>query len=61
MIVVGGSWGTLSELALALRRATVPVVQIGGWRVHGAGGWPAGAVVHAAGPAEAVAVTGLWA
>jgi hypothetical protein len=27
---VGGSWGTLSEIALA-RRTGVPVVAIGGW------------------------------
>ena len=33
VIVVGGSWGTLSEVALAKRRGEVPVVSIGGWRV----------------------------
>ncbi len=32
IVVVGGSWGTLSELALAVRRGK-PVVQIGGWRI----------------------------
>lgn len=32
VIVVGGSWGTLSELALA-RRRPVPVITIGGWRL----------------------------
>src|SRR5258708_1227969 len=32
VIVVGGSWGTLSELAMA-RRAQIPVVQLGGWQV----------------------------
>ncbi|WP_395292523.1 TIGR00725 family protein [Kitasatospora hibisci] len=34
VIAVGGSWGTLSEVALALR-AGRPVVALGGWRVAG--------------------------
>ena len=38
VIVVGGSWGTLSELALAKRRGGVPVVQIGGWRMFDTNG-----------------------
>lgn len=33
VIVIGGSWGTLSELALAKRRGDIPVIQIGGWRI----------------------------
>ncbi|NUR62566.1 MAG: TIGR00725 family protein [Catenulispora sp.] len=41
VIVVGGSWGTLSEVALALRRGTIPVVCLGGWRVETADGHPA--------------------
>jgi uncharacterized protein (TIGR00725 family) len=32
VIAVGGSWGTLSELALAARSGK-PVVSLGGWRV----------------------------
>ena len=32
LIAIGGSWGTLSEIALA-RRAGVPVLGIGGWRL----------------------------
>jgi uncharacterized protein (TIGR00725 family) len=32
VIAVGGSWGTLSEIALA-RRAGVPVVALGGWEL----------------------------
>lgn len=32
VVAVGGSWGTLSEVALAVR-AGVPVVAVGGWRV----------------------------
>ena len=61
VIVVGGSWGTLSELALAMRRGTVPVVQLGGWRVTDEDGRPVGGIVHAAGPEDAVRATGLWA
>ena len=44
VIVVGGSWGTLSELALAMRRAqdlpagALPVVSLGGWQVLDADG-----------------------
>ncbi|WP_243719343.1 TIGR00725 family protein [Actinomadura sp. 7K534] len=59
VIVIGGSWGTLSELALAMR-AAVPVVQIGGWRVLDHDGRPAPGIVHAADAAEAVAATGLF-
>jgi uncharacterized protein (TIGR00725 family) len=40
VIVVGGSWGTLSELALAHRRGGIPVVSLGGWRVAAADGRP---------------------
>lgn len=32
VIAVGGSWGTLSEIAFAMRTAT-PVVCVGGWRI----------------------------
>lgn len=35
VIAVGGSWGTLSEVALA-RRTNVPVVCLGGWDVRDA-------------------------
>lgn len=31
LVAVGGSWGTLSEVALAVRTG-VPVVSLGGWR-----------------------------
>ena len=33
LVAVGGSWGTLSEVALA-RRTGVPVVVLGGWSVR---------------------------
>lgn len=39
VIVVGGSWGTLSELALA-QRYGVPVITLGGWQVLDADGAP---------------------
>jgi uncharacterized protein (TIGR00725 family) len=39
VIVVGGSWGTLSELALAKRRG-VPVISLGGWQVLDVDGSP---------------------
>ncbi|MGY4644598.1 TIGR00725 family protein [Cellulomonas sp. URHB0016] len=41
VVSVGGSWGTLSEVALALR-AGVPVVALDGWQVHTADGSPPG-------------------
>lgn len=31
VIAIGGSWGTLSEIALAKRRGTIPVITLGGW------------------------------
>jgi uncharacterized protein (TIGR00725 family) len=46
VIAVGGSWGTLSEVALAMRGG-VPIVAIGGWELPG--------VPTAASAAEAVA------
>lgn len=33
IIAIGGSWGTLSEIALA-RRAGIPVLGIGGWQLR---------------------------
>lgn len=60
VIVVGGSWGTLSEVALAVRRGGVPVVQLGGWQVLDEQGRPLEAVRRAATAAEALEVTGLW-
>ncbi len=37
VIAVGGSWGTLSELALA-ERTSVPTVSLGGWQISDASG-----------------------
>ncbi|HWG99502.1 MAG TPA: TIGR00725 family protein [Pilimelia sp.] len=56
VIAVGGSWGTLSEVALAMRRGAVPVVQLGGWRITDADGEPVPGPRHAASPEEAVAL-----
>ncbi|UGT59869.1 LOG family protein [Nocardia asteroides] len=54
VIVVGGSWGTLSELALANRRGETPIVSIGGWTVQDADGNPITAAMSATTPQEAV-------
>lgn len=59
VIVVGGSWGTLSELALAMREGKT-VVQLGGWRLMDQDGNPIDGVIYARTPAEAIAATGLW-
>jgi uncharacterized protein (TIGR00725 family) len=58
VIVIGGSWGTLSELALAMRRGT-PVVQLGGWRITDATGAPVPGVHHATTPQHALHLAGL--
>ncbi len=56
VIVIGGSWGTLSELALAKRRGGVPVITLGGWRVLDEHGAPVAGIAVATSPAEAVAL-----
>jgi uncharacterized protein (TIGR00725 family) len=61
VIAIGGSWGTLSEVAMAMRRrrdlepSALPVVVLGGWRVLDAAGQPVPGVTEAATPAQAVA------
>jgi uncharacterized protein (TIGR00725 family) len=60
VIVIGGSWGTLSELALAMRHGRVPVVQLGGWKLLDHDGRPLPGIRHASSPEEALAITGLW-
>jgi uncharacterized protein (TIGR00725 family) len=40
VVAVGGSWGTLSEIALARRHGGIPVVVLDGWQVRDAGGAP---------------------
>jgi uncharacterized protein (TIGR00725 family) len=56
VIAVGGSWGTVSEVALAMRRGGVPVVSVGGWRVVDAAGREVPGIVHVDSAAEAVAL-----
>jgi uncharacterized protein (TIGR00725 family) len=53
VITVGGSWGTLSEVALAMRGG-VPVVSLPGWHVTDADGTPVTGILHATTPEEAV-------
>jgi uncharacterized protein (TIGR00725 family) len=53
VVAIGGAWGTLSEIALALRAGT-PVVGLDTWELH-RGGAPVPGIVPAAGPREAVA------
>lgn len=55
VITVGGSWGTLSEIALAKRRGGIPVISLGGWKLLGSDGQPLpDPVTTAASPEEAV-------
>jgi uncharacterized protein (TIGR00725 family) len=54
VIAVGGSWGTLSEVALAMRRGGVPVVCLGGWRIADRDGSPVPGIEQADTPEDAV-------
>ncbi|MFC3502700.1 LOG family protein [Micromonospora krabiensis] len=56
VIAVGGSWGTLSEVALAMRHGGIPVVLLGGWRIVDAAGDPVGGPEAVGTPEEAVRV-----
>jgi uncharacterized protein (TIGR00725 family) len=47
VVVVGGSWGTLSEVALARRRGGVPVVVLDGWQLLDGAGRPLDGFLHA--------------
>jgi uncharacterized protein (TIGR00725 family) len=55
VIAVGGSWGTLSEIAFGMRRSR-PVVSLGGWRVVDEAGEPVPGIRYVETPEEAVAV-----
>jgi predicted Rossmann-fold nucleotide-binding protein len=55
VIAIGGSWGTLSEVALARRRGGMPVLVLDGWRVVGPDGTPVDGITYVDSPAEAVA------
>lgn len=54
LLAIGGSWGTLSEIALA-RRTAVPVVALAGWSLTRPGGSPEPAGDEEPTPAAAVA------
>ncbi|MER7582378.1 TIGR00725 family protein [Kitasatospora sp. NPDC097691] len=56
VIVVGGSWGTLSEVAMAVRQGVKPVVVLGGWQIADAHGDAVPGPVVANDPAAAVAL-----
>jgi uncharacterized protein (TIGR00725 family) len=53
VVAIGGGWGTLSEIALAVKTG-VPVVGVGTWEPR-IGGEAAPGIVGAPGPREAVA------
>lgn len=53
MVAVGGSWGTLSEVALALRLG-MAVVSLGGWSVLDSAGVAVPGPIRADSPAQAV-------
>jgi uncharacterized protein (TIGR00725 family) len=55
VVAVGGSWGTLSEIALARRRG-VPVVLLDAWQVRDAAGAPLGGFLDADTADEAAAL-----
>jgi uncharacterized protein (TIGR00725 family) len=55
VIAVGGSWGTLSEIALAKRRGDIPVIALGGWNILDQDGNPlADPVISVTIPQDAV-------
>lgn len=54
VIVIGGSWGTLSEMALARRRGDVPVVVLEGWHVVDGQGREVPGFDHVGTPEDAV-------
>lgn len=54
LIAVGGSWGTLSEVALAMRRGGMLVAVLGGWRILDADGGPVPGLHHVDTAEEAV-------
>lgn len=55
VISIGGSWGTLSEVALAMRRGNLPVLALGGWRVVQEDGSPVPGIQYVETPEDAVA------
>jgi uncharacterized protein (TIGR00725 family) len=56
VIVIGGSPGTLSEVGLALRRGSIPVVSLYGWQVLDQHGRPVSGIQEATDADHAVAL-----
>jgi hypothetical protein len=56
VIAIGGSWGTLSEVALAMRRGGVRVVSLAGWQLRDRDGAPVPGIQVADSPEHAVAL-----
>lgn len=54
LIVIGGSWGTLSEMALGMRRGDIPVIVLGGWKLFDQNDQAVPGLHEAASPEEAV-------
>ncbi|MCE7002227.1 LOG family protein [Kibdelosporangium philippinense] len=55
VIAIGGSWGTLSEIALAKRRGGIPVITLGSWTILDRDGNPLPeSVAVASSPRQAV-------
>lgn len=55
VIAVGGSWGTLSEIALAMRYGDAPVVTLGSWQTVDLSGAAVPGPIAVTSPEEAVA------
>jgi hypothetical protein len=56
VIAIGGSWGTLSEVALAKRRGGIPVISLGGWRMIDSNGDAVPGIEEASSADEAVSL-----
>ncbi|HEX5540070.1 MAG TPA: TIGR00725 family protein [Micromonospora sp.] len=54
VIAIGGSWGTLSEVALAMRRGNVPVIVLNGWRIVDSNSQPVPGIQYLSTAEEAV-------
>ena len=54
VIAIGGSWGTLSEVALARRRGGVPVICLNGWKIVDQRDTPLPGIDYVGTPEEAV-------
>jgi uncharacterized protein (TIGR00725 family) len=53
VIAVGGSWGTMSEVALAVRTG-IPVISLGGWTAQDRAGRPVPGITQVTTPSAAV-------